>query len=457
MTMDGTKVGILGATLSVALTLTATTASANVRHEGDWPDDDEPVSLDAHDLTAEEAVTKVANAAGWSVVWKGKAAEREATVSLHVKEQPPAKLLDLILSAGDYVVERDGTMLSIEPADDAPARAKAIASAVAAASSAVNDAKARLPPAPPEPPAATDPPSRDRHRRHHNDARMVTGGHLTVDHGESVGDVTVVGGSVDVLGDVRGDLAVVGGTAHVHDGAEVHGDTVVMGGAVDVDDGATLDGQVTRIGGAVRRRGKAIRAGGDGKGGVEVSVVDDDEDDDAKAKTHVEKLSTRIGDGLSRSSLLFAFGAVLIALATKRTESLQVEVAARPGRTFALGIVGALGAVAATVALCVTVVGIPVAIIGILAGVFLVYGSITAVLTTAGQAMFGHKTKNPYAHLAIGCLAFFIGGSLPFIGHLVVAAVVLTAIGALVATRAGGLATPTGSLGSPAPYRSPSL
>jgi hypothetical protein len=135
-------------------------------------------------------------------------------------------------------------------------------------------------------------------------------------------------------------------------------------------------------------------------------------------------------------------------------DALKVEIASRPMRSFALGVVGSLVAVVAFVVLCITFIGIPLALVGFLAAVVFVYGAITAVLTTVGQALLGHKTTNPYVHLAAGCLLLFVGASIPVLGVFVIAAVLLTSIGALVATRGAGFVPPRIRLTPTDPYRS---
>jgi hypothetical protein len=194
---------------------------------------------------------------------------------------------------------------------------------------------------------------------------------------------------------------------------------------------------------------------------VSVSVTGDDDDDDdekpaaaAPKKTMGHHVLEAIGTTLTESSLLFVFGAVLLALASRRMDALKVEVASRPMKTFALGVVGALASLVTLVVLCVTIIGIPLAFIGILGAVVAVYGAITAVLTTLGQALLGHKTSNPYVHLAVGCLILFVGGSIPVVGGLLITAVVLTSIGALVATRAAGFVPSRTRVTPTDPYRS---
>jgi predicted membrane protein len=138
-------------------------------------------------------------------------------------------------------------------------------------------------------------------------------------------------------------------------------------------------------------------------------------------------------------SLLFVFGCVLLALATRKMETLRVEVAARPMKSFAMGIVGTICGVIAITAMCITVVGIPFALLAALLAVFSVYASIAAVLTTFGAAVAGHKWKNPYVHLLVGCVAFLVVGLIPFVGGLATLVLVMISIGALVSTRLAGV------------------
>jgi MFS family permease len=285
---------------------------------------------------------------------------------------------------------------------------------------------------------------------------VVTGGHVTIKQGETVGDVTVLGGSLDVFGDVEGDLSVFGGESEIHEGGEVHGDAVTLGGSLTVDDGADVDGDVSVIGGSLHRGDKAKIGGSarDEKGELNVSI-DSDESAKEGMKAH-RAFPSIMATAMSESALMFVFGAVLLALLTKRVDALKVEVASRPMRSFAMGIVGSIVGVIALVALCITIIGIPLAIVGMLAAALAVYGSITAVLTTLGQALLGHKTSNPYMHLALGCALLFVTGSIPVVGPFAAAAVVFTAIGALIATRAAGLVPPRARTTPSDPYRTAS-
>jgi hypothetical protein len=433
-----------------------------VKREGAWPDLDKKVSVEVHGVSRAEAIRKLADAAGWSVVLRAPPGD---PVDLHVKDQPAGKVLELLLGDARYVASREGTLVSIAregaepPAPPAPS-ALAVLPLPPAPPAAPSAPAAPSLDAAPEAPEPTAGPSLSAVVETGGEDRVVTGGSLKIEKGDTVHDVVVMGGSVDVWGKVTGDLAVLGGSARVHDGAHVRGDATAVGGALTIEDGARVDGDVGVVGGSLRR-GDHAQVGGvsrHGKHGRSVRLgvrsPDDDLDGGAAARRGISLagLARDAGGALTRSALLFVFGAVFLALATRRMESLQAEVAARPMRSFALGIVGALAAFVALVALCVTVVGIPFAFVALLLGAIAAYVGICAVLTTAGGALLGHRTKNPYVHLAAGCALLLVLGAIPYVGGLLTAAVVLVGIGALVATRAAGLVPPRKN-GAQGPYR----
>lgn len=391
-----------------------------VRLEGEWPDANEPVTLDATRMPRSEAVRKLADAMGWSLVLHAPASD---PVDLRVKNQPASKVLSMLLADHDYVARRDGTLVSIERTKPGTA----------------SSAPAPPPPPPPaasapEIPAPPPPPSIPR-----GDApdRVVTGGNVRVEKGDVVKDVVVFGGSADVLGTATGDVTVIGGSATIHDGAHVMGDATAVGGSLDVQDGATVDGDVGVVGGTLHR-GEEARIGGEERTDVHVGKHHRANEAHGAGGVLAGALAS-IGRALASAALLFVFGTILLALATPRMDALQTELARRPMRTFALGVVGLIVFALLAVAFTLTVVGIPLVIIGAVAGVVAGYVGICAVLTVAGGALIRHKTRNPYVHLALGCLLFMIAKALPFVGTFVLIAVILLGIGTLVATRGAGL------------------
>jgi hypothetical protein len=422
----------------VAFALPAT-AGATLKKEGVWPAEEKKISLD-FDGKPSEGLQALAKSAGWSlVVAKGTEIDGHE-VHIDVDDQPADAVLEALFVQSNVVATRNGTLITVVPA---------------------STAVAPVAPAPPAPPSLPQPPAMPTVR---GEDKNVVGGSLTIHKDEIVHTVTVTGGSAKIDGTVTGDLHVAGGSAKLHKGARVVGNVTVMGGSVKIEKGARVDGHVAAVGGSVKSDDGAIIGGSvvddQHPGNVKVSVDDDgdvhtavDGEDHSSKGGKLKGAAQSFGRKVTAMSLLFVFGCVLLALLTGRMERLRIETAARPMRSFALGLIGSIaGGIAALIAvviLCITVVGIPIAVLGILAAVFAVYGAIAAVLTTIGAAVIGHKTKNEYVHLLFGCGAFLIVSSLPFIGGLVTFAVTMIAIGTLFSTKAAGFLDKKRTVGSP--------
>jgi hypothetical protein len=356
-------------------------------------------------------------------------------------------VLDVLLDDGDYVVKRDGNLVSITAGDDDDEGKTTVVTTVAVPPIPAIPAIPPVPPIPkitipsssPASPAGTLRISigddDDKPAKPHGKAqdRTVMGGNVTIAKGESAGDVTVFGGNVDIEGTSTGDVTVFGGNVHVHPGASIHGDATVFGGMLTLDKGSNVDGDVNSIGGELKRDPDA-EVGGD------VTVKGSDEDD---AHEHAHNLVARAGheimSGIRLAAVLFVIGTVLLALWGRRMDMLRAEVATRPMRSVALGVMGVLGSIVLVVALCVTVIGIPVAVVGVIAFAFAILGAMCAVLSVVGEALLRHKTENPYVHLAFGCALYAALASLPVVGGFVIVATVLAGIGVLVATRGTGV------------------
>jgi hypothetical protein len=147
----------------------------------------------------------------------------------------------------------------------------------------------------------------------------------------------------------------------------------------------------------------------------------------------------RVEEAVTNSVVLFTFGAVLLALVGERMEKLELELAARPARTFALGVVSFFAGVVIAAALCVTIIGIPFAMVGLIVAVIAGAAGIVATLAVVGNALIGHRTKNRYLHLALGCAILLVAGNLPWLGELVTFVAICFGLGSVIASRAGGL------------------
>ena len=408
-------------------------ADASLRREGAWPASDKKVSLDFEGKPS-DGLKKLADEAGWSLVVSKGIEASEHDVKIAVEDQPADAVLEALFAESDVVARRNGSLITITPGHGAAAPTPTPPTPPSVAGG--------TPSAPVVPPVPTV----------RGEDRNVVGNSLVVEKGEVVHTVSVTGGSAKIYGTITGDLVVFGGSAKIENGARVVGNATVFGGSLNVESGARVDGDVGIVGGALKREEGAII------GGKIVNNSTDHDDGDVKVSVHDGEVSTQVegghkrdsgrsrlseaahslGESITKMSLLFVFGCVLLALGTRKMETLRVEAAAHPMKSFAWGIVGSFSALIALAALCITIVGIPFAALAALLGIFCVYASIAAVLTTAGAAVAGHKSKNPYVHLLVGCIGFLLLGIIPFVGGLVTLAVVMIAIGTLVSTRLAG-------------------
>ncbi|HEY8079046.1 MAG TPA: hypothetical protein VIF62_33165 [Labilithrix sp.] len=408
-------------TAVVLATILPLTAAAAVRREGNWPADDKHVSFE-FDGKPGEGLKQLADEAGWSLVMSKGVDVGASDVHIDVKDQPADAVLDALFADGNVVARRSGSLLTITPADGA---------ASAPAQSATT------PPVVPPVPTVR------------GEDRNVVGGSANVEKGDIVHTLTITGGSAKVRGTVTGDLVVAGGSVKIEEGGRVVGNVTVFGGSVKVERGGRIDGDVGVVGGSLKREdgsfvgGQVVDRAQDKHGKISVKVDDGNVSTSVKPdppQGRIQRAAHSFGESLTKMALLFVLGCVFLALGTQRMEMLRVEAAARPMRSFAMGILGAIGAFFVVVGGSITIVGIPFVVLGVLLATFALYVAIAAVLTTFGHAVLGHKTQNPYLHLLFGCGVFLILGAIPYVGGLVTFVVVMIAIGILVSTRIGGLA-----------------
>jgi hypothetical protein len=90
------------------------------------------------------------------------------------------------------------------------------------------------------------------HGSHHDKSgnnRAAIGNDITIDEGETTGDVACAFCSVHVHGDVHGDVAVAFGSVTVDQDKTVSGDMAVAGGDVSLKDSASIGGDLALVGG----------------------------------------------------------------------------------------------------------------------------------------------------------------------------------------------------------------
>jgi hypothetical protein len=78
---------------------------------------------------------------------------------------------------------------------------------------------------------------------------------------DKVGDVTCIGCSVHVRGQVSGDVTTIAGSVFLEQGASIAGDVTVLGGNTRAESGTQVAGDLTAIGGDLVRDPQAAVAG----------------------------------------------------------------------------------------------------------------------------------------------------------------------------------------------------
>jgi hypothetical protein len=79
--------------------------------------------------------------------------------------------------------------------------------------------------------------------------RASFGSDITVSEGETVGDIACAFCSVHVHGDVRGDIAVLGGSVTVDSGRNISGDVAILAGDLNLADDTGVGGDVAIMAG----------------------------------------------------------------------------------------------------------------------------------------------------------------------------------------------------------------
>ena len=232
---------------------------------------------------------------------------------------------------------------------------------------------------------------------------------------------TVEGNAVAIMGPVTVDGTVNGNSvsilgSHTINGT-VHGNAVVVVGIMRLGPNAKVDGNVVAVAGRVIKEPGAIVGGNTVQ---QATGVDIGENSEASSWWHH---GLRLGRPLAfgpHLHFLWLFNFCLIALyavlalpALAQGDGLAFG---GPGITFLTGFLVVLGLPVLFILLCVTIVGIPVALVvlplGVLASV--VFGK-AAVYAFVGQAI-GGKQMHPSLAVLLGSVVALVLYLIPFLG-----------------------------------------
>jgi|CXWL01.1.fsa_nt_gi hypothetical protein len=262
-----------------------------------------------------------------------------------------------------------------------------------------------------------------------NDAhaqRAAFGGPVVIKAGDRVESAVAFGGSVTVEEGavVEDDAVAFGGDVVLEKNSRVEGDAVSWGGQVKRADGAKVEGQIVSMGeGAL---GNKLAAGAFKMSGPAVASKRDSEP------------ASSFAWFLLQYALTFGMGFVFLMLTPQRIKTMEADITRNPVQVGLVGLLAAVLLVPVTVMLCITVIGIPVALVmWLLMPIALAMG-FTALANVVGMHLpFARGRRTQAIVLALGLLAVLVLSHLPVFGVIASLAAGLVSLGTIVRTRLG--------------------
>jgi hypothetical protein len=295
-----------------------------------------------------------------------------------------------------------------------------------------------------------------------DDDRVRTADHVRF--GESIhvaanehilGDVVAVGGGgITVEGVVDGDCVAIGTSLRLGPGAKVAGEVVCVGGTLTLEDSAQVGLDAVSVWGRLKAHPNSVVIGELTEvGGFGVPAEIFGLGSDLGVAHDVKKLVTRIVWAL----LLAGLGILAFHLFPTRMERLATTVSERSGVSFLAGMAGWILWLPAFLLLCVTIIGIPVALLLVVFTPIMMLLGYAAVAAVAGDRvnakLLGGGSAGIAKTLLIGVLTIeavvivarvfgvvgsvfdFLGFFLALLGHSIVFVVVTVGFGSFLITR----------------------
>ena len=267
-----------------------------------------------------------------------------------------------------------------------------------------------------------------------NEDLTVVGGTAELEEGSTVnGNVAILGGTLSVNGEVNGDVNAMGGVVSLGETAVIHGDVQTLGATVSRAEGATVEGSI-----------------GTGRPTFHIPTT---------TRTPIQSGMQVIWNFISPIFQAFALAAlaVLVSLfALRPMEHIGDAMTGQPVTTGGIGLLTAIVLPIMMVIISITIILLPVGLIGLLAlALALLLGWISAGLVTGERLAMAFKQNwsgpvSAGAGTLVLSLAASLIGSIPCIGWIAPFLVGIIGLGGVVLTRFGLQAYP-----SPHPFFPP--
>ncbi len=210
--------------------------------------------------------------------------------------------------------------------------------------------------------------------------------------------------------DVRGDVTVVGGNLDVE--GRVDGDVTIVGGSLTKGDDAVISGQVNEI-------------GNDFASFVPFMPV-------AAERSRIERENHRLMAWLAYSVIVL----VAFLIFPVRVRAALDRVEHHPGLSAGVGVLALVAVFPVALLLFVSFIGwplIPVEFLAVFAAILIGYAALSLLIgRRLYEMLFPRTTPSPVAALILGLVVIAAAGMVPVIGHLVIGLVCLVGLGAAI-------------------------
>jgi len=271
--------------------------------------------------------------------------------------------------------------------------------------------------------------------------RGYAGTVVVEESGTVTGDLQASAGSVSVRGTVEGDIEGAAGSVTVGPGGVVGGDISVAAGSLVV--AGTVEGNVkaavqrielaetASVGGNVEYSSDAESERADGASvGGQVTAVDNLSVDAGLADFLAGPVGLLVNLYLTLATLVV--GAVLLLAFPETTDAVVTEVHEHALRSGGIGLAGLVAVPAVLLLVAVTVVGLPLALLGLMAAGLLVFVSAPLAEYAAGAwALSYTDVESRWAALVAGVVGVGLLSLLPIVGQVIDFVVFLLGFGAL--------------------------
>jgi hypothetical protein len=284
--------------------------------------------------------------------------------------------------------------------------------------------------------------------------KVVFGGTFTLESGESLhGSLVIFGGAVTLEADstVNGDVVLIGGTVEIN--GQVNGSLVGIGGAVRLNKDATVNGDLVTIGATLRRE-EGATVNGEIVNGLDAPFTfnipsDFDIESNGVKPPTPPQISVNTNPFLEivwfffRTFMFAGLAILLVMFFSEQTERVSSAAFSQPIITAGAGLLTAVLAPLALVAITITIILIPVTFVAIILLVIAWLMGWVAIGLEVGRrvAKILNQEWAPAISAGIGTfiLLFVLGGFgfIPCIGWLPKTLVGIWGLGAVLLTRFG--------------------